>query len=112
MLLIVACPSRDYEIPLPHGYFIARWQAGDFALISSDRHTVVVRNVKTFALHGDIVFGESADVGETAKFFIVDTKSNVVRDGLQAMRWESELDAMKVRDRELRRPNRTLAQPR
>jgi hypothetical protein len=89
MLLIVACPSRDYEIPLPHGYFIARWQAGDFALISSDRHTVVVRNVKTFALHG-----------------------NVVRDGLQAMRWESELDAMKVRDRELRRPNRTLAQPR
>ena len=102
-LAISACPGGDYEIALPHGYFIARVQPDDFGLIAPDRRTVMIRTVKRYRIVHDVVFGETS--GGEPLFFILDTRQNSMKKGLAAADWARHLNKGGIYDHTLRRPN-------
>ncbi len=107
-LAIIAflCCSTDYEIPLSNGFFIARWQRGEFALVAPDRHTVVVQHLSGYRVDGNVVSGQAASDDNHAGYFIIDTGTRSVSTNLPEHEWKQRLNDLGIRNRELRPPKR------
>ena len=109
LLILTTCfacaGGGDYQIALPHSYFVARVKPGDFALIGPDGRTVVVRTVKAYAIHEQFVAGQTdSSLDGEPLYFIVNTQTNSVTTNLPARRWREELHRLGVRSTALEKP--------
>jgi hypothetical protein len=101
----LACAGGDYQIALPNGYFIARVQPSDFALVAPNGHSVVVRTVKSYMVDGALVTGQTAPSAEGEPlYFIVDTQKNSVRSNLPVSMWRDELQRLGIQSIALKEP--------
>src|SRR5262249_9122051 len=104
-LVVLSC-SPDYEVPVQNGFLIARYQAGRFALIAPDRHTVVVDNIAKYRTDGGVVSGQTTSQDGQPEFFVVDTQTRSVTMHLSAREWAAQLNRLGFRDHQLKVPKR------
>lgn len=108
--MLGGCPGGgDFEIPLPHGYFIARVQPGHFVLVAPDRHTIVLRAIRSYYVQKDVVVGELAQAGGASEFFILDTHSGVLNANLRSEDWEQRVRIFGITEKSLHEPQPTDA---
>src|SRR4051794_34601803 len=105
-LAMVTMGCTDYELPLPHRYLLARISAGQFVIVSPDRHPVVGPTVTEYLVSGDIVAGRVSPQNAPPSYFIVDTHTRTAQSDLTRTVWITELTTRGVRDITTRRPSR------
>ena len=106
ILMVCGCPGGgDFEIPLPHGYFIARVQLGHFVLVAPDRHTIVLRAVRSYFVENDMVVGELAQAGGSSEFFILDTRSGALNTNLRSEDWGQRVRIFGITEKSLHEPH-------
>lgn len=103
-LILYGCPGGDYEIQLPHGYFIARVQPGHFVLVAPDRHTIVLPAVRAYFVQNGIVVGEVAEHGASSAFFILDTRDGTLNANLRLEQWERRVRTLGITAKSLHQP--------
>jgi hypothetical protein len=102
---VLAGACGDYEIPLPHGYFVARTSSDEFALVAPNHHVIVGPTIKGFHVYRDIVVGRVSR-GTSNEFFIVDLKGGRTEKGLAEGEWRKRLEARGVSAPHLSKPSR------
>jgi hypothetical protein len=102
---VLAGACGDYEIPLRHGYFVARTSSDEFALVAPDHHVVIGPTIKEFHVYRDIVVGRVYG-SEGDEFFIVDMKDGRAERGLAEHEWRKRLEARGISAPHLSKPNR------
>ena len=99
------CPGGgDFEVPLPHCYFIARVQPGHFVVVAPDRHTIVLRAIRSYFVEKDMVVGELAQIGSSPEFFILDTRSGALNTNLGLEEWSQRVRIFGITEKSLHQP--------
>jgi len=100
----LAAACGDYEIPLRHGYFIARVSSDTFVLVAPDHRVVVRPTITAYGVDGDVVAGRD----DHGFYFIVDTASGTRETQLIEREWRRRLQARGISAPQLRAPSRPL----
>jgi hypothetical protein len=111
--LLHAC-SGDFSVALPGGYELTRVHAGAVVLNHPDKGVVIDANIDGYKIVGDIVAGhvviaERAPDNAYSKpgYFLVNTKTHEVIQGMDKARWLASLRKMGVTEEpQLRKPSR------
>jgi hypothetical protein len=109
----------DFEISLPNGYSIVRFNKNELALFGpegSPQETRIDPTIDGYAIAGPIVFGHAepprklpgseAPMRTVPEFFVVDTRDGHIWRGTDKDKWITELERLGVSDPpELRVPS-------
>ena len=101
----LTCACGDYEIPLRHGYFVARVGSNEFALVAPDHRVIVGPTITGFHVYRDTIVGR-VRAGTADAFFIVDMNGGRAETGLAEREWRKRLEAKGVSSPRLNKPNR------
>jgi len=108
VMMLVACGGGDYEIPLRHGYFIARVGEGKFCVVDPERHVIILPSVNEYQVHGDVLIGRVSQLNSQT-FFVLDMKTHKLESNLTARQFADEIRKRGIHDPSLRRPSSTLS---
>lgn len=110
----IAC-SGDYAIELPNGYELVRFNGLETGIVAPGGRLVINPTVREYAVLGDLVVG-NADVPErlegqpapfrtAAGYFVLNTDSGEIADGLTDEAWRAKLAELGIGDEpKLNRP--------
>jgi hypothetical protein len=97
---IVVCTIScgDYAIQLPRGYSLVRVYSGTLEISRPDRGMVIPATVDRYAVIGSLIIGHTSLAREEPErdlskpgYFIIDTQSDGVKQGLDKNSWLESL---------------------
>jgi hypothetical protein len=96
----------DIHVPLPNGYFLTSFSAGQFGIVAPDRRVVVGPTVDSYNVYGSLVIGHVTPAEGRSSYFIIDTLKKTVDAELNEGEWRKRLAASKLASPKLVQPMR------
>jgi hypothetical protein len=107
LFLMTGCMQGDFDIALPNGWELSRWSSGEYVVLKTtkDSNEVKVRigpTVARYQVIGHVVTGHVAASDfpvpdrPVLGYFVVDTKTDRVWQGLDERAWRQRLRELGV----------------
>lgn len=110
--LLISC--GDYSVSLPNGYSLARIYSGAILIHHTSKGVVINANVDRYKVLDEFIVGHVTLAELTPErnyskpgYFIINTKTNEVKEGLDKQVWLETLKKMKIMSEpDLSKPSR------
>ncbi len=118
-LLLVGCQQGDFSVALPGGWHLSRWSSGEYVVLrtaksSNEIEVMIGPTVDRYQVFGVVIVGHvgpwkgvNAPDRPVLGYFVVDTATQRVWEGLDEAAWRQRLRELGItEDPQLHRPTR------
>lgn len=113
LIVMVFQGIMDFGLALPNGYEVVRVSGGTFLITDHTNFVRIDPLIEEYAMRGKWVIGRTSyyerDQGEVEGFFVLDTKTGKLQQGLSNKQFQQALTKNNIRRGSLRKPPRTVA---